>query len=185
MPIGSWEVSPSQAGVSNCLHSQVVFDVCRCIACIPQRVVSEHGVEQTGKHVNTGSGLKYKPHPLALAQRAFGAARTGSVFAFAPFIGALLAIALGDRSLSWGTGVGGALMLAGVGLHLAESHGHVHEHAADEHEHAHRHDDGHHEHAHDPGHEAKPQGSHSHRHTHKPTRHVHSHVPDVHHTHRH
>ena len=35
-----------------------------------------------------------------LVLRAFGAARTGSVFAFAPVIGALLAIALGDRSLS-------------------------------------------------------------------------------------
>ena len=35
-----------------------------------------------------------------LAQRAFGAARTGSVFAFAPFIGAALAVALGDRAFS-------------------------------------------------------------------------------------
>lgn len=35
-----------------------------------------------------------------LAQRAFGAARTGSVFAFAPFIGAVFAVSLGDRSAS-------------------------------------------------------------------------------------
>ncbi|MDP1165832.1 EamA family transporter, partial [Klebsiella pneumoniae] len=73
-----------------------------------------------------------------LAQRAFGAARTGSVFAFAPFIGALAALALGDRSGSMAMAVGGALMLAGVALHLAESHAHEHMHEALDHEHAHR-----------------------------------------------
>jgi len=36
-----------------------------------------------------------------LAQRAFGAARTGSVFAFAPFIGAALAVGMGDHSVGW------------------------------------------------------------------------------------
>ena len=46
----------------------------------------------------TGYGLSLRLYLLVL--RAFGAARTGSVFAFAPVIGALLAIALGDRSLS-------------------------------------------------------------------------------------
>ena len=127
----------------------------------------------------SGYGLSLRLY--LLAQRAFGAARTGSVFAFAPFIGALLAIALGDRSLSWGMAVGGALMLAGVGLHLAESHRHEHQHDAEEHEHAHRHDDGHHEHPHDP----MTEGAHSHTHRHAPTRHVHPHVPDAHHTHRH
>ena len=127
----------------------------------------------------SGYGLSLRLY--LLAQRAFGAARTGSVFAFAPFIGALLAIALGDRSLSWGMAAGGALMLLGVGLHLAESHGHEHEHDTEEHEHAHRHDDGHHVHAHEP----MPEGAHSHRHEHEPTRHVHAHVPDAHHAHRH
>jgi drug/metabolite transporter (DMT)-like permease len=127
----------------------------------------------------SGYGLSLRLY--LLAQRAFGAARTGSVFAFAPFIGASLAIALGDRSLSWGMAAGGALMLAGVALHLAESHGHEHEHEAMEHEHAHAHDDGHHDHVHDP----MPAGSHSHPHRHLPTRHAHPHVPDAHHTHRH
>ncbi|HEY9027663.1 MAG TPA: DMT family transporter, partial [Burkholderiaceae bacterium] len=108
-------------------------------------------------------------------------ARTGSVFAFAPFIGALGAIALGDRSLSAGMAVGGALMLAGVVLHLAESHSHEHDHEALDHEHAHTHDDGHHAHTHDP----MPDGPHSHRHRHEPVRHAHPHVPDVHHTHEH
>jgi hypothetical protein len=116
-----------------------------------------------------------------LAQRAFGAARTGSVFAFAPFIGAALAVALGDRSASGLMALGSVLMLAGVLLHLAESHGHEHAHEALEHEHAHRHDDGHHGHVH----ETMPAAEHSHPHRHAPTRHTHAHVPDAHHAHRH
>lgn len=127
----------------------------------------------------SGYGLSLRLY--LLAQRAFGAARTGSVFAFAPFIGALVAIALGDRSLSWGMAAGGGLMLSGVALHLAESHGHEHEHEALDHEHAHRHDDGHHEHVHDP----MPTGEHSHAHHHDPVRHAHPHVPDAHHGHQH
>lgn len=116
-----------------------------------------------------------------LAQRAIGAARTGSVFAFAPFIGAALAWGLGDRGGSgWLLG-GGALMTAGIVLHLAESHAHEHAHEALAHEHAHRHDDGHHGHAHvDP-----PAGPHSHWHRHAPLLHVHPHGPDAHHGHRH
>jgi drug/metabolite transporter (DMT)-like permease len=127
----------------------------------------------------TGYGLSLRFY--LLAQRAFGAARTGSVFAFAPFIGATLAVALGDHSTSWVMAAGGALMLCGVVLHLAESHGHEHSHEATEHEHTHRHDDGHHEHVHDP----MPTGAHSHRHRHEPLRHAHPHVPDAHHAHRH
>ena len=127
----------------------------------------------------TGYGLSLRLY--LLAQRAFGAARTGSVFAFAPFIGALLAIALGDRSLSWGMAAGGALMLGGVLLHLMESHGHDHHHPATEHEHAHSHDDGHHDHPLN----LMPTGSHSHLHRHEPMTHGHAHVPDAHHAHEH
>ncbi|SCK57374.1 Permease of the drug/metabolite transporter (DMT) superfamily [Variovorax sp. HW608] len=127
----------------------------------------------------SGYGLSLRLY--LLAQRAFGAARTGSVFAFAPFIGALGAIALGDRSLSAGMAFGGVLMLAGVVLHLAESHGHEHAHDELEHEHAHSHDDGHHMHTHDP----VPAGPHSHPHRHEPLQHSHPHVPDAHHTHEH
>ncbi|MBI5722280.1 MAG: EamA family transporter [Burkholderiales bacterium] len=127
----------------------------------------------------SGYGLSLRFY--LLAQRAFGAARTGSVFAFAPFIGAALAVALGDRSAGWLMAAGGLLMLVGVVLHLAESHGHEHEHEALEHEHAHRHDDGHHEHLHEP----MPAGEHSHLHRHQPLRHQHHHVPDAHHLHRH
>ncbi len=127
----------------------------------------------------TGYGLSLRLY--LLAQRAFGAARTGSVFAFAPFIGAVVAVAAGDRS--WGSLmlIGSGLMLGGVVLHLAESHEHAHVHDALAHEHAHRHDDGHHEHAHDP----MPEGSHSHAHVHLPVRHQHAHVPDAHHAHTH
>ncbi len=127
----------------------------------------------------TGYGLSLRFY--LLAQRAFGAARTGSVFAFAPFIGALLALGMGDRSASWWIGAGGLLMLGGVLLHLMESHGHTHAHGMLEHEHAHDHGDGHHNHRHEP----MPDRAHSHPHHHEPLHHVHPHVPDAHHLHRH
>jgi drug/metabolite transporter (DMT)-like permease len=127
----------------------------------------------------TGYGLSLRFY--LLAQRAFGAARTGSVFAFAPFVGAALAVALGDRSASLWLAAGSVLMLAGVVLHLAESHAHEHDHGLLEHEHAHSHDDGHHDHVHEP----MPAGEHSHPHRHPPRRHAHAHVPDVHHAHTH
>ena len=127
----------------------------------------------------TGYGLSLRFY--LLAQRAFGAARTGSVFAFAPFIGAGVAMAIGDRSPDLLTAFACALMLTGVVLHLAESHAHEHAHEALEHEHAHGHDDGHHAHRHDP----MPSGPHSHWHRHEPARHAHAHVPDAHHEHRH
>ena len=127
----------------------------------------------------TGYGLSLRFY--LLAQRAFGAARTGSVFAFAPFIGAVVAFALGDRSASALMGLGGLLMLLGVVLHLTETHDHAHVHDALAHEHAHRHDDGHHTH----GHAVMPEGAHSHAHQHEPMTHTHAHVPDAHHLHRH
>jgi drug/metabolite transporter (DMT)-like permease len=127
----------------------------------------------------TGYGLSLRLY--LLAQRSFGALRTASVFALAPFIGAALAVALGDRAGGVLMITGGALMLAGVALHVAERHEHGHEHEALEHEHAHRHDDGHHAHTHEP----MPAGEHSHWHRHEPLRHAHPHVPDAHHVHRH
>ena len=127
----------------------------------------------------TGYGLSLRLY--LLAQREFGAGRTGSVFAFAPFIGALGALGFGDRSATWMMAVGGVLMLLGVLLHLAESHGHAHDHDALEHEHAHTHADGHHLHTHDD----MPTGKHSHWHHHASTRHTHPHVPDAHHLHPH
>ncbi|MBC7734400.1 MAG: DMT family transporter [Bacteriovorax sp.] len=127
----------------------------------------------------TGYGLSLRFY--LLAQRAFGAARTGSVFAFAPFVGALLAFMLGERMGSVWMVAGAALMVAGILLHLAERHAHGHQHDALEHEHAHHHNDAHHVHQHTP----MPAGAHSHAHLHEPTQHAHPHVPDEHHGHRH
>lgn len=127
----------------------------------------------------TGYGLSLRFY--LLAQRAFGAARTGSVFAFAPFVGAVVAVALGDRTGSAWMVVGAALMIIGIVLHLAEQHSHDHEHSLLTHEHAHSHADGHHEHVHDP----MPSTNHSHVHQHAPSRHTHDHVPDEHHSHQH
>jgi drug/metabolite transporter (DMT)-like permease len=127
----------------------------------------------------TGYGLSLRFY--LLAQRQFGAARTGSVFAFAPFIGALGAFALGERSVSGLLLAGGVLMVAGVLIHLAEDHSHTHDHEALDHEHAHTHDDGHHLHRHEP----MPAGPHSHPHLHSQLHHSHPHVPDAHHKHRH
>jgi drug/metabolite transporter (DMT)-like permease len=126
----------------------------------------------------SGYGLSLRFY--LLAQRAFGAARTGSVFAFAPFVGAGVAFMLGERSGSVWMLLGAALMVVGIVLHLAESHSHEHEHEAIEHEHAHAHDDPHHAHSH-----PVPTGLHSHLHRHEPMRHAHPHVPDEHHGHRH
>jgi drug/metabolite transporter (DMT)-like permease len=127
----------------------------------------------------TGYGLSLRCY--LLAQREFGAARTASVFAFAPFIGAAGALALGERSGTWMLALGGLLMVAGVLLHLLESHGHAHAHDALAHEHAHGHDDGHHVHEHD----GAVIGLHSHWHQHAPLSHQHPHVPDAHHLHKH
>ena len=130
-----------------------------------------------------GYGLSLRLY--LLAQRAFGAGRTGSVFAFAPFIGALGAFAFGSRSGTWMLALGGVLMLGGVVLHLLESHGHGHKHETLDHEHAHTHDDGHHQHTHDAVMSGQPGQSHSHWHRHEPMRHEHPHVPDAHHLHPH
>jgi len=133
----------------------------------------------------TGYGLSLRFY--LLAQRSFGAARTGSVFAFAPFMGALGAFAMGERSSSALMLGAGALMLLGVGLHLMESHAHAHTHDVLEHEHAHSHGkgegDGHHDHEHMHG--ATFTGTHSHWHRHERLTHAHAHVPDAHHVHTH
>ncbi|MES2785546.1 MAG: DMT family transporter [Pseudomonadota bacterium] len=132
-----------------------------------------------------GAGYGVSLRLYLLAQREFGAARAGSVFAFAPFIGAAVAVGLGERGLTWGMAAGAALMLAGVLVHLLERHAHRHTHEAMTHEHAHTHDDGHHDHAHDESHTGPVTGSHSHVHRHAPTDHSHPHVPDIHHAHKH
>ncbi len=127
----------------------------------------------------TGFGLSLRLY--LQAQRRLGAARTGSLFAAAPFVGALVAFALGDRgSLHF---IAGAAALFGVAvyLHVTESHGHRHRHEPLQHEHAHSHDDGHHLHTHEPA----VTGEHSHLHRHEPLDHEHPHGSDLHHRHDH
>lgn len=115
------------------------------------------------------------------AQRILGSARTGSVFAVAPFLGAIVALTLGEPFGGLGTVIGGALMALGVYLHLTEAHDHDHEHPLLTHDHPHRHDDGHHD---DHTHEGLAPGTvHAHPHTHAPRAHRHAHGEDIHHRH--
>ncbi len=127
----------------------------------------------------TGYGLSLRLY--LLAQRRIGAARTGSIFSVAPFVGAIAAWFIGDGALGpWA--LAAAFMFAlGVYLHLTEKHGHRHTHRALHHEHSHRHDDGHHDHAHFPS----VVGEHSHEHKHDARTHEHAHAPDLHHRHEH
>jgi drug/metabolite transporter (DMT)-like permease len=127
----------------------------------------------------TGYGLSLRLY--LRAQRSLGAARTGSLFAFAPFVGAALAFALGDRENLLLVAAAGALFGVAVYLHATERHHHLHRHDAVEHEHAHRHDDGHHAHVH----ELPVAGEHSHLHRHEATEHDHPHGVDLHHRHDH
>jgi drug/metabolite transporter (DMT)-like permease len=128
----------------------------------------------------TGYGLSLLAYAFAL--RRLGVARTATIFAAGPFIGALTALALGEPAGGVLALAGGLLMIAGVVLQLTEQHEHEHRHPEIEHEHAHRHDDGHHDdHLHDP----PVTGVHSHRHRHLARVHRHAHAPDPHHRHEH
>lgn len=117
---------------------------------------------------------------FVVALRELGTARTGAYFSVAPFVGAGLAVALGD-DLSVRLGLAGVLMAAGVWLHLSERHAHEHTHPRLTHDHWHTHDDGHHEH----DHRTQVAGRHRHPHLHEPATHSHLHHPDVHHRHTH
>ncbi|HZK89239.1 MAG TPA: EamA family transporter [Stellaceae bacterium] len=119
---------------------------------------------------------------FVLGLRALGAARTSAYFSTAPFIGAMLAIAMFGEPVTAGLVAAGVLMGIGLYLHLAETHEHTHAHEAIEHEHRHSHD-AHHQHRHQPG---NPAGEpHAHRHRHLPIVHAHPHYPDLHHRHEH
>jgi drug/metabolite transporter (DMT)-like permease len=117
----------------------------------------------------TGYGLSLRCY--ILAQRRIGAARTGSVFALAPFIGALVSWIAGERALGGWAIASIGLFAIGVSLHLTEKHRHLHRHLAAEHDHLHRHDDGHHLHHHDPAFV----GEHAHPHAHEVVTHDHEH----------
>lgn len=127
----------------------------------------------------TGYGLSLQLY--LRAQREIGAARTGSIFAAAPFVGASAAWLFGVAPAGAWSAVAAACFALGVYLHLTEKHGHFHVHAPLTHDHAHRHDDDHHSHAHDP----PVHGEHSHPHSHEAQAHEHPHAEDVHHRHEH
>jgi drug/metabolite transporter (DMT)-like permease len=137
-------------------------------------------VPLVGLVVVGGAGYGLSLRLYLKAQRALGAGRTASVFASAPFCGALLAWALGEPAGAYAIAAG-AIMAIGLALHMTERHEHQHAHDSLEHEHAHRHDDAHHDHAHDP----MPDGEHTHVHRHAKMLHKHPHVPDLHHGHAH
>ena len=118
---------------------------------------------------------------FVVALRHLGAARSGAYFSLAPFLGAGLALALGEP-LTWVLVAGGLLMGLGLWLHLSEHHEHEHHHDELDHEHEHLHDE-HHHHSHDfPWDGLQP---HSHPHRHEALRHIHQHYPDAHHQHKH
>jgi drug/metabolite transporter (DMT)-like permease len=114
--------------------------------------------------------------------RHVGAARTGAIFATAPFVGAAIALMLGNGSLDVRLAAAAVCMGVGVVLHLTEQHAHEHTHEYLEHEHPHRHDE-HHQHAHEPGQDMRE--PHCHPHVHEVMTHAHPHLPDIHHRHSH
>ena len=113
--------------------------------------------------------------------RHLGTARTGAYFSAAPFVGAILALLIGEP-LTTNLLLAGALMAFGLWLHLSERHEHAHQHEAMEHDHPHIHDE-HHRHAHSAN--VAPGVKHQHPHRHDALQHSHPHFPDVHHRHVH
>ncbi len=119
---------------------------------------------------------------FVVALRELGTARTGAYFATAPFAGAVLAVlALGEPATA-ALFAAGALMAAGVWLHVTERHTHLHTHEPLEHTHEHEHDE-HHRHEHEPP--VPPGTRHTHAHRHERLTHEHAHYPDAHHRHEH
>jgi drug/metabolite transporter (DMT)-like permease len=114
------------------------------------------------------------------AQRTLGTARTAAFFGLAPFIGAALAIVLGEP-LTLRVALAAAGMAAAARLLLGERHAHVHRHEPLVHEHRHVHDE-HHEHIHRGDEGPEP---HAHEHHHTRLEHAHEHAPDIHHRHEH
>ncbi|HSV73216.1 MAG TPA: EamA family transporter [Chthonomonadales bacterium] len=121
---------------------------------------------------------------FVLALRHIGTARTGAFFSTAPFVGALVALALLREPVGLLFAGATALMAVGVWLHLTERHAHLHTHFGQAHTHAHAHERDHHHH-HDHGPEATPTDTHAHPHVHDTLQHAHAHYPDIHHRHGH
>lgn len=141
-------------------------------------LVSIHGTLGALSMGALSYGLSLVLFVSALAH--LGSARTAAHFGTAPFIGAALAVLLGEPLSPF---LIAAIFLTALStwLVLTETHEHGHGHEALEHEHMHTHDE-HHRHAHAGDEGPEP---HQHRHTHEPMSHNHSHLPDLHHRHRH
>jgi drug/metabolite transporter (DMT)-like permease len=122
---------------------------------------------------------------FVLGLRHLGTARTGAYFSIAPFVGAVLAIALLGEAVTLPLIAAGVLMAWGVWLHLTERHQHAHTHEPLEHSHEHAHGlgDEHHDHEHELP--VEPGVRHAHPHRHAPIAHTHAHFPDAHHRHSH
>lgn len=118
---------------------------------------------------------------FVIGLRHLGTARTGAYFSIAPFIGAILAVAMGEP-VTLPLLCAGVLMAVGIWLHLTEQHDHSHTHMPIEHDHEHVHDV-HHQHSHDFS--VMPGVKHRHKHEHEPITHSHTHFPDAHHQHDH
>jgi drug/metabolite transporter (DMT)-like permease len=115
------------------------------------------------------------------ATRTLGAARTGVLFAAAPFVGAALAIPIAHEPPSLRVAAAALLIAAGVWLLITEKHAHRHRHEPLDHEHLHVHDE-HHQHPHRGDEGPEP---HSHPHHHDALDHAHPHASDAHHRHKH
>jgi len=105
-----------KVGIGAALARLVAF-----IAGEPGVTVTDVGILMGVGAIGYGCSLAFYLKP----QRHLGARRTGSVFALGPFIGALVAIALGDRHLGWSTAITARLFAIRVWLHLSETHGHT------------------------------------------------------------
>jgi len=119
---------------------------------------------------------------FVVALRHLGTARTGAYFSVAPFFGAALALLVLRESPGAAFWIAGALMAAGVWLHLTERHEHTHVHEPMEHSHPHVHDE-HHQHEHAFAWDGRE--PHVHPHAHRGMTHSHPHYPDLHHRHDH
>ena len=120
------------------------------------------------------------------ALRHLGSARTGAHFATAPFVGAGIALLMGEPAAPVFL-MALALMVLATWLVLTERHVHPHRHEALAHSHPHVHDE-HHHHDHDSAQreaEACAGQAHTHFHVHEPLAHHHPHLPDLHHRHVH
>src|SRR3546814_3021827 len=72
---------------------------------------------------------------FVLALRHLGTARSGAYFSMAPFMGALLAIALFGAPITVTLLLAGVLMAIGLWLHITAAHAHQNAHEALEHSH--------------------------------------------------